>query len=93
MICLEVGFWDANLKSGRIFWITPSWGRTQTGGGGGGRGGFYFQPISSCDMSSGRFFGMLISNLEEFFELHPPGGVHCGLGGEGGKEGDFFLSW
>ena len=44
----------------------------------GKRGIFIFQPISSCDMSKGRFFGMLISNREEFFGSHPPGGVHGG---------------
>ena len=33
-------------------------------------------------MSRGRFFGMLISNLEEFFGSHPPGGVNGG--GRGG---------
>ena len=84
---------DADLKSERIFWITPPWGRTWEGRRGEKMGIFIFQPISTCDMSIGRFFGMLISNLEEYFGSHPPGGVHCGLGGEEGKEGDFFLSW
>ena len=39
-------------------------------------------------MSRGRFFGILISNLEEFFGSHPSGGVH---GGEGGKRGIFIF--
>ena len=41
-------------------------------------------------MSKGRFFGMLISNMEEFFGSHPPGGVH--EGGRGEEEGDFFFT-
>ena len=59
----------------------------------GKRGIFIFQPISSCDMSRGRFFGMLISNLEEFFGSPPPGGVYRG-GGKGGvgREGFLFFN-
>ena len=49
----------------------------------GKRGIFIFQPISSCDMSRGRFFGVLNAKLEEFFGSHPPGGVH--RGGKGGR--------
>ena len=52
------------------------------------RGIFIFQPISSCYMSRGRFFGMLISNLEEFFGSHAPGGVHGG----GGERGIFIFN-
>ena len=53
---------------------------------------FIFQPISSCDMSRGRFFGVLNSKLEEFFGSHPPGGVHGGgRGGERGERGDFYF--
>ena len=58
--------------------------------GGGERGrSFIFQPISSCNMSRGRFFGILISNLEEFFGSHPSWGVHGGEGG--GKRGIFIF--
>ena len=42
-------------------------------------------------MSRGRFFEMLISNLEEFFGSHPPGGVHGG-GRGGGKRRIFFFT-
>ena len=59
------------------------------GGEGGEEGIFIFPPISPCEISRGRFFGMLISNLEEFFGSHPPGGVH--RGGEGGGKVEFFL--
>ena len=52
---------------------------------------FIFQLISSSDMSRGRFFGMLISNLEEFFGSHPPGGLHGG-GGRGGRGGFLFFN-
>ena len=63
-----------------------------TGGEGGGkRRIFIFPPISSCYMSRGRFFGMLFSNLEDFFGSHPPGGVHGGGEGAGGKGGFLFF--
>ena len=56
------------------------------GRGEGGEEGFFFQPISSCEMSISRYFGSLNPNLEEFFRSHPPGSVHGG-GGGGGKRG------
>ena len=33
-------------------------------------------------MSKGRFLGVLIPNLDDFFGSHPPGGVHGRKGGE-----------
>ena len=40
-------------------------------------------------MSKGRFFGVLIPNLDEFFGSHPSGGLH--RGGRGGEEEDFIF--
>ena len=59
--------------------------------GGEKRGIFIFQPISSCQMSRGRYFGVLNSHLEEFFGSQPPGGVH--RGGGGGKDKLTFVIW
>ena len=43
-----------------------------TGDGGGDKKRvFLFSQISTCEMSRGRFFWVLNSNLEEFFESHP----------------------
>ena len=42
--------------------------------GGGGKGIFIFQLISSFEMSRGRFFGVVNSNLEEIFGSPPSSG-------------------
>ena len=49
---------------------------------GGREASFIFHPISSCEMSRGRFFEALNSNLEEFLD-HIPLGVYMGGGGKG----------
>ena len=68
-------FWGAKFKSGRIFWITfPLGAYTGRRRGGGEKGIFIFQLISSFEMSRGRFFGVVNSNLEEIFGSPPSSG-------------------